>query len=77
LTLASDIAALHELLKGISPLAYPIWVQTAVASLFFATVYGVIWHRGLYLDARARNPFQQGYIGKALTTNNRVTLRVD
>lgn len=67
LTLFLDIAALYELLKGISPFPHPLWIQTAVVSLFFAIGYGALWHRGLYLDARARNPFQQGHIGAALT----------
>lgn len=66
LTLISDIGALFALVQGTSPLTYPIWAQTVAIALMFAVVYGAIWHRGLYLDARSRNPFQQGHIGKAL-----------
>lgn len=66
LTIFSDVAALHELLKGTSTLTYPIWGQTTVVSLIFAGLYGALWRWGLYLDTRARNPFQQGYIGKVL-----------
>ena len=58
--------ALHTLLARVSPLGWPVWLQTGLVTLGLAAVSGALWGRGRWLEARARNPFQGGVLGAAL-----------
>jgi PIN domain nuclease of toxin-antitoxin system len=59
--------ALYDLLSQFSPVNHiPIWPQTALGVAVVAGVWAALWHRGQWLDARARNPFHGGALGAAL-----------
>ena len=59
--------ALYDLLSQVSPVSgFPIWQQTALGVAIVAGVWAALWHRGQWLDAKARNPFHGGALGAAL-----------
>jgi hypothetical protein len=59
--------ALYDLLSQISPFSkIPIWQQTAAGVAIVAGIWAALWHRGQWLEARARNPFHGGALGAAL-----------
>ncbi|MEA5450615.1 NACHT domain-containing protein [Leptolyngbya sp. CCNP1308] len=59
--------ALYDYLSQFSPIGrFPIWLQTALGVAIVAGVWAALWHRGQWLDARARNPFHGGALGAAL-----------
>lgn len=55
--------ALYDFLAQVSPLALPLWQQTALGVAVVASIWVALWHRGLWLEARARNPFHGGHWG--------------
>ena len=63
--------ALYDLLTQFSPISsLPIWQQTALGVAIVAGVWAALWHRGQWLDARARNPFHGGALGATLGVKN-------
>ncbi len=59
--------ALYDLLGQVSPVnSIPVWRQTALGVAIVAGAWAALWHRGQWLEARARNPFHGGALGAAL-----------
>jgi predicted nucleic acid-binding Zn ribbon protein len=59
--------ALYDLLTQVSPFTnIPIGLQTAAGVAIVAGIWAALWHRGQWLEARARNPFHGGALGELL-----------
>ena len=69
-TVTFSIWALYDLLSKVSPLNLPIWQQTVIVTSAMTGLCAALWWRGQWLDAKARNPFQGGALGKALGANH-------
>lgn len=69
LTITFSIWALYDLLTNFPIFNIPPWQQTAIIASAFTTLCTTLWWRGKWLDARAKNPFHGGALGKALSVN--------
>ncbi|MEO0870217.1 MAG: hypothetical protein AAFY17_17655, partial [Cyanobacteria bacterium J06642_11] len=61
--------ALYDLLVKFPILNIPTWQQTTLIASAFTALCAALWWRGKWLDARAKNPFHGGALGRALGVN--------